>query len=64
MGERGAELRVAGAGDESTNATAKRFASREDAVTPPHLIVEYAVPAPASVGVLIGALGFAGRRRR
>jgi hypothetical protein len=51
-------------GDESTNATAKRFSSREDSVNPPQLTIEYVVPAPASAGVLIGALGLAARRRR
>jgi hypothetical protein len=50
-------------GDESFAGSARAFSSREDHANKPLLTVTY-VPAPASAGVLLGALGLAGRRRR
>ncbi len=51
-------------GDESTNATAKRFASREDPTDRPQLIVDFVVPAPGAAGLALGCVAIASRRRR
>jgi hypothetical protein len=52
-------------GDESTAGSTKRFVTREGTTVSqrPALDITY-VPAPASAGVLLGALGMAARRRR
>lgn len=53
-------------GDESASGTAKRFATREEAVESqrPLLTITYTVPTPGAAGVLAGAGLLAARRRR
>jgi hypothetical protein len=53
-------------GDESASSTAKRFATREEAIEDqrPLLTITYTVPTPGAAGVLAGAGLLAARRRR